>query len=117
MNSGVPVSSVRGGELPTQIDVIARAIARARRLGWGVAPEIDELGGGRMLAVSASICGSTAAQPHDRRAEMRLGRVPELGDERVSAQEPLDGGALHALAAPVNQPHDRRSPCRVAASR
>jgi pilus assembly protein CpaE len=33
MNSGVPVSSVRGGELPTQIDVIARGILDSRWAG------------------------------------------------------------------------------------
>jgi hypothetical protein len=42
---------------------------------------------------------------------MRLGRIPELGDERVTAQQALHSRALHALAAPVNQPHQRPSGC------
>ena len=40
------------------------------------------------------------------RAEVRLGRIPELRDQRMGAQVTLDGRALHALAAPVNQAHD-----------
>ena len=43
--------------------------------------------------------------PDHRRAQMRLGCVPELLDQRMGAEHTLDDGALHALAATVNQPH------------
>ena len=39
------------------------------------------------------------------RTEVRLRRVPELHDQRVVFERLLDDGALHALAAAVNQPH------------
>ena len=34
---------------------------------------------------------------------MCVGRVPELGHERMLFERPLDDAALNALAAPVNQ--------------
>jgi hypothetical protein len=37
---------------------------------------------------------------------MRLGRVPEFGDAIAAAKQALNGGALHALAAAVNQADD-----------
>ena len=43
---------------------------------------------------------------------MRLCGIPELRDERVSAQVSLNGGALNALPAPVNQSHDLEA-CRL----
>jgi hypothetical protein len=52
------------------------------------------------------ICGSVAAQAHDRRTKMRLCGIPELRDQRMGAQVTLDGRALDALAATVDQPHD-----------
>lgn len=36
---------------------------------------------------------------------MRVRVVPELDDERVACEHGLDDGALHAAAAPVDQPH------------
>ena len=36
---------------------------------------------------------------------MRAGIIPELSDERMLVERPLDHGALDALAAAVNQPH------------
>ena len=35
---------------------------------------------------------------------MRVRVVPELGDERMSIEDGLDDGALHAAAAPVHEP-------------
>jgi len=40
---------------------------------------------------------------------VRFGRVPVLIDEGVIAQQALDPGALHALAASVNQPDLREA--------
>src|SRR4029079_19595782 len=44
------------------------------------------------------------AEPGNGRAEMRVRVVPKLGDERMSIEDGLDDGALHAAAAPVHEP-------------
>ena len=45
----------------------------------------------------------TVDQPRHCRAEMRVGGVPELGDERVPLERLLDDSALDAFAAAVNE--------------
>lgn len=37
---------------------------------------------------------------------MRLRRVPEVGDEPMGREEALDGCALHALAASMDEAHE-----------
>ena len=44
-------------------------------------------------------------QPRDCRAEVSARIVPELGNQWVRVERPLNHGALHPLAPPVNQPH------------
>lgn len=44
-------------------------------------------------------------QPRDGGAQMSVGRIPELGDERMAVERLLDDAPLHAGAAPVDQPH------------
>jgi hypothetical protein len=45
------------------------------------------------------------AQLGDRRAEMRLRRIPERDDQRVFFQRSLHDPSLHALATAVDQPN------------
>ena len=47
----------------------------------------------------------TGAQTRDRRAEVRLRRVPEFLDERVRFERCVHDAALHSFAAAVNQTH------------
>lgn len=37
--------------------------------------------------------------------KMRLGRIPELDDERMTLEGLLHDPSLHTFSAPVNQPH------------
>jgi hypothetical protein len=48
---------------------------------------------------------SSRREPCDRRAQVRLCRVPELRHQRVVLECLLDDAALNAFAAAVNQPH------------
>ena len=54
---------------------------------------------------SPSAKAGSVGQSRDRRAQMRLRRVPEFHDERVVLERVLDDATLHAFAASVNQPH------------
>ena len=54
---------------------------------------------------SGRTCRRSVDQPGDRCAEVRLQRVPELGDERMILQRLLHDAPLHALASTVNQAH------------
>ena len=96
VNSGVPVSALRASEINGQLDAIARAIAGVPDDGTGQA------------------CGSGASGLASRRGATRA--RPSTLDQRMIAQQALDGGALHALAAPVNQP-DLVKPASRAACR
>jgi hypothetical protein len=44
-------------------------------------------------------------EPCDRRAQVRLGSVPEFRDEWMSLERLLDDAPLHALSTAVNQAH------------
>src|SRR5215204_2214707 len=44
-------------------------------------------------------------EQRDRCAEVRLGGIVKREDQRVALERLLDGGSLHALAAPMNQAH------------
>jgi hypothetical protein len=46
---------------------------------------------------------NSVTQSGHGRAEMRLGRIPELDDERVAIERRLHASALHAASAPMNQ--------------
>lgn len=44
-------------------------------------------------------------QSSDGRTEVGSRFVPEFGDQRMAVERTLHHRSLHALAAPVNQPH------------
>ena len=47
---------------------------------------------------------SAVDQSSDRRAKVRFGSVPELGDQPMAIEHPLNNSSLNASAAPMNQP-------------
>ena len=53
--------------------------------------------------------GRASAQAGDGGAEMRLRRIPEFDDQRVTFVGRLHASALHTRPAPVNQPHEPQS--------
>lgn len=57
----------------------------------------------------AEVASGLFYQPAARRAEVRAGVVPELGDERMLLEGGLDDGPLHAAAAAVNEPELREA--------
>ena len=89
VNSGVPVSALRASELNA-------SSTRSRGRSAGV-PERQSRRSG--------VAGSASRNRHDGRAEVRLRRVPVALDQRRDrASSRWIVGALHALAAAVNQP-------------